>query len=148
MSMKQATIYRSLLYLASALMVGFPIGSAWAAPTAAGRMTALQTTAAAAKATKARTFKGPTEDTQHGPVQVSIVVKSKKIVKVQASISPLDDGRSPFLQERAIPVLKQETLTAQSAKIDVVSGATETSEAFIQSLQVAIKLAKHAKALR
>jgi uncharacterized protein with FMN-binding domain len=95
-----------------------------------------------------RTFKGPTEDTQHGPVQVSIVVKTKKIVNVKASISPNEDGRSPFLQSRAVPLLKQEVLTAQSAKINEVSGATETSDAYIQSLQSAIKKARKAKALK
>jgi uncharacterized protein with FMN-binding domain len=93
-------------------------------------------------------FKGPTEDTRHGPVQVSIVVKSKKIVNVKASIAPDEDGRSPFLQSRAVPLLKQEVLTAQSAKIDEVSGATETSDAYIQSLQSAIKKARKAKALK
>jgi uncharacterized protein with FMN-binding domain len=95
-----------------------------------------------------KTFKGPTEDTRHGPVQVSIAVKSKKIVNVKATIAPNEDGRSPFLQSRAVPVLKQEVLTAQSAKIDTVSGATETSDAYIQSLQSAIKQARKAKALK
>lgn len=104
--------------------------------------------ASALASSKSQTFKGPTEDTRHGPVQVSIVTKRKKIVNVKASISPIDDGRSPFLQSRAIPILKQETLTAQSAKIDVVSGATETSDAYIQSLQSAIKKARKGKALK
>jgi uncharacterized protein with FMN-binding domain len=95
-----------------------------------------------------QTFKGPTEDTRHGPVQVSIMVKSKKIVNVKATIAPNEDGRSPFLQSRAVPVLKQEVLTAQNAKINTVSGATETSDAYIQSLQSAIKKARKAKALK
>jgi uncharacterized protein with FMN-binding domain len=115
---------------------------------------ALQTTgslqsahASALHAASAQTFKGPTEVTRHGPVQVSIVVKSKKIVNVKAAIAPNEDGRSPFLQSRAVPVLKQEILKAQSAKINEVSGATETSDAYIQSLQSAIKKARKAKAL-
>jgi uncharacterized protein with FMN-binding domain len=103
---------------------------------------------AASLAARSQTFKGPTVETMHGPVQVSIVVKSKKIVNVKTFISPNSDGRSPFLQERAVPLLKQETLKAQSAKIDVVSGATETSEAFITSLQSAIKKAHKANALK
>jgi uncharacterized protein with FMN-binding domain len=94
------------------------------------------------------TFKGPSEDTRHGPVQVSITVKSKKIVNVKATIAPNEDGRSPFLQSRAVPVLKQEVLKAQSSKIDEVPGATETSDAYIQSLQSAIKKARKAKALK
>ncbi|HEX6507615.1 MAG TPA: FMN-binding protein [Chloroflexota bacterium] len=102
----------------------------------------------AASTGKSLTFKGPTEDTRHGPVQVSIVVRSKKIVNVKATITPNEDGRSPFLQSHAVPVLKQEVLTAQSAKIDQVSGATEFSDAYIQSLESAIKKAHSAKALK
>jgi uncharacterized protein with FMN-binding domain len=104
--------------------------------------------AASDEAPRIRTFKGPTEDTRHGPIQVSIGVASKKIVKVSASIAPPDDGRSPFLQQRAMPILKQETLKAQSADIDTMSGATESSEAYIQSLGAAISTARKAHALR
>lgn len=103
---------------------------------------------ASAPAAKSQTFKGPTEETMHGPVQVSIVVKSKKIVNVKTFINPNSDGRSPFLQQRAVPILKQETLKAQSAHIDAVSGATEFSDAYDQSLQSAIKKAQKAKALK
>lgn len=103
---------------------------------------------AAASAATARTFKGPTEETQHGPVGVSIVVKKGKIVDVKTKIAPLQDGRSPFLQGRAVPILRSEVLKAQSTRIDTVSGATETSEAFIQSLQSAIKSARKARALK
>lgn len=103
--------------------------------------------ASALGAVRASTFKGPTEATRHGPIQVTIMAAHRKIVKVAAAIAPLDDGRSPFLQGRAIPILKQETLTAQNANINTVSGATETSEAYIQSLQSAIKKARKARAL-
>lgn len=113
---------------------------------AAGSLEAAHASSLHAAATK--TFKGPTEDTQHGPVQVSILVKSKKIVNVKATIAPNEDGRSPYLQTHAVPVLKREVLAAQSAKVNTVSGATETSEAYIQSLQSAIKQARKAKALK
>lgn len=103
--------------------------------------------AAVPGAARSQTFKGAAQDTRHGPIQVSIVVKSKKIVNVKAAISPADDGRSPFLQRRAVLVLKQEVLAAQSSQVDTVSGATETSDAYIQSLQSAIKKARKAKAL-
>jgi uncharacterized protein with FMN-binding domain len=103
---------------------------------------------ASSPAAKSRTFKGPTEVTTHGPVQVSIVVANKKIVNVKTVISPNSDGRSPFLQEGAVPVLKRETLKAQSARISLVSGATETSQALVASLQSAIKKARAAKALK
>jgi uncharacterized protein with FMN-binding domain len=134
--MPQATICRSLPVAALTAAAVLQSGGAGA------------TYAAVLGSAKPQTFKGPTEETQHGPVQVSIVVKHRKIVNVKVAISPNNDGRSPFLQERAIPILKQEVLTAQSARIDEVSGATEFSDAYIQSLQSAIKKARKAKALR
>jgi uncharacterized protein with FMN-binding domain len=134
--MRQTILRRWILSLGMTALAGFPIGNAWAS------------TQGAMPAAKSKTFKGPTEYGLHGPVQVSIVVKSKKIVKVTAAISPAGDGRSPFLQGRAIPILRQETLAAQSAKINVVSGATETSDGYIQSLQSAIHKARKAKALK
>ena len=47
-------------------------------------------------------------------------------------------ARSRVIDWRAVPILRQETLQAQSARIDVVSGATQTSEAYIRSLQSAL----------
>jgi uncharacterized protein with FMN-binding domain len=109
----------------------------------------LQTVHAATfAASKSLTFKGPIEQTQHGPIGASIVVKNKKIVKVGASIAPNEDGRSPFIQTHAAPILRAEVLKAQSGKVDIVSGATETSEAYIQSVDSAIKKARKAKALK
>src|SRR4051794_22663209 len=121
----------------------FTVGAAAAALQAGS----LNASAASHAQAKARTFKGATIQTMHGPVQVSIVVKKKTIKDVKASIAPNEDGRSPFLQQNAVTVLREEVLTAQSAKIDEVSGATETSGAYIMSLQSAIKKAKKAKAL-
>jgi len=135
--MKQNTVYRTIPLVAM---------TAAAALQAGGILEIAH--ASSLGASTSRTFRGPTEETQHGPVQVSIVVKHRKIVNVEAAISPNNDGRSPFLQGRAVPVLKQEVLTAQSAKIDTVSGATEFSGAYIQSLQTAIKKARKAKALK
>jgi len=103
--------------------------------------------ASAAKAAKSRTFKGPVEYVNHGPVQVSIIVKNRKITGVKVANAP-DGGRSAFLQGQAIPILKQETLQAQSANINEVSGATDTSTAYVQSLQSAVKKARQEKALK
>jgi uncharacterized protein with FMN-binding domain len=80
-------------------------------------------------------------------VQVAIKVKNKRITAVSVGNSP-EGPRSQFLQDRALPVLRQETLSAQSAKIDIVSGATDTSEGYIQSLQAAINKARAARALK
>jgi uncharacterized protein with FMN-binding domain len=61
-------------------------------------------------------------------------------MSVKISTSP-ENFRSQFIDQQAVPLLKQETLQAQSANIDTVSGATMTSEAYIQSLQAALKKA-------
>jgi predicted ferric reductase/uncharacterized protein with FMN-binding domain len=97
----------------------------------------------AAKATPrpaTSTFVGPTVQTQYGPVQVSITATGKKITAVAVAISP-QDPRSQSIETQAVPVLKQETLTAQSANVNTVSGATEVSDAYIQSLQSAVSSA-------
>ncbi len=98
-------------------------------------------------AAKAVVFKGPEVDMRWGPVQASITVKNKKITKVGISVSP-ENPRSQFIDDQAVPMLQSQTLQAQNANIDEVSGATNTSDAFVESLQGAIKKAKHVKALK
>jgi uncharacterized protein with FMN-binding domain len=117
--------------------VALQTGSAWAATHAAS----------GAKSSKSQTFKGPIEEMRWGPIQVAIVVKNKKITNVKVGANP-DSPRSYFIQSQAVPILRQETLKAQSANIDEVSGATDVSDAFIQSLQAAIKSAQHHRALK
>lgn len=102
--------------------------------------------ALAAPSAKSVTYKGPTEDMRWGTVQVSIVVKNKKITNVKPTVY-IHTDRSQFINEQALPLLKQEVLQAQNAKIDEVSGATDTSGAYITSLQSAVKKAHKAKAL-
>ena len=106
----------------------------------------LLSTAPALAATTATTYKGATADMRWGTVQVSIVVKNKKITNVKTSYYVHTD-RSEFITSNALPMLKQEVLQAQSASIDAVSGASDTSEAYITSLQSAVKKAIKAKKL-
>lgn len=103
--------------------------------------------AARAHASNTKKFKGPSVDMRWGPVRATIYVKNKKIVKVNISTSPEND-RSQFIDDQAVPMLQDETLQAQKATIDEIGGATMTSDAYIQSLQKAIKLAKQHKALK
>ena len=96
----------------------------------------------------ARTFTGSVEQMQQwGPIQVSIVVMNKKITQALATLTA-HSGRSAFIQANAVPILKRETLMAQSARIDAVSGATDMSTAYDVSLANAIARARAAKALR
>ncbi|MDX2605015.1 FMN-binding protein [Streptomyces caniscabiei] len=76
---------------------------------------------------------GPTIDTEKGPVQVRATFQGEKITTVKFLQQP-DHPQT----EAAVPVLIEETLTAQSADIDTVSGATITSDAYRESLQAAI----------
>ncbi|WNZ07076.1 FMN-binding protein [Streptomyces sp. 11x1] len=76
---------------------------------------------------------GPTIDTEKGPVQVQATFRGEKITAVKFLQQP-DHPQT----EAAVPVLIEETLQAQSADIDTVSGATITSDAYRESLQAVI----------
>ena len=96
---------------------------------------------AAATAANTRTVKGPSVAMRWGPVQVTIVVKGKRIEDVRA-VAPTERPRSAYINKQAVPLLRSEVLQAQSANVDLISGATMTSEAFDASLQAAIKAAR------
>lgn len=95
-------------------------------------------------AVKAKSYKGPLVDMRWGPVQAIVAIKGTKITKVQIVTNP-ENARSQFIDDQAVPLLQQEVLQAQSANVNEISGATMTSDAFMQSLQSALKKA-HFKA--
>ncbi|MBN9213729.1 MAG: FMN-binding protein [Microbacterium sp. SCN 70-200] len=84
------------------------------------------------------TYTGSSVNTRYGPVQVQITVAGGLITDVQAVDYPDGNGRDRQINARAIPILVSETLDAQSAEIDFVSGATYTSDGYQQSLQSAL----------
>jgi len=84
------------------------------------------------------TVTGKVASTVYGPVQIQLVVKNSKIVKVAVLEQPTNTIHDIQIGEFAFPRLISETLTAQSAKIDAVSGASYTSAGYIASLQSAI----------
>ena len=86
----------------------------------------------------ARTVDGDTVMTQWGPVQVQITVDGGKITAADVLQVPSGNHRDQEINSYAVPVLNGEVTDAQSADIDMVSGATVTSEGYIQSLQSAI----------
>ncbi len=80
--------------------------------------------------------------TGYGPTQVQVTLNAGKIVKVTV-LQHTDDGvNSQMIDGRALPLLNNETLTAQSAKINAVSGASYTSAGYIRSLQSALDKAR------
>lgn len=95
-----------------------------------------------ATAASGRLVTGPTEHMKWGDVQVRLRLNSAgtRIVNVGAT-APTERRRSQQINSRALPVLKREVLTAQSARINAVSGATMTSNAYESSLASAVRTA-------
>jgi len=85
-----------------------------------------------------RAITGNVANTAYGPVQVQIVVATSKIVKVNVLEQPESTEHDLQIGQFAFPKLIGETLSAQSARIDSVSGATYTSGGYIKSLQSAL----------
>jgi uncharacterized protein with FMN-binding domain len=88
-----------------------------------------------------KTYSGSVAQTRWGPVQVTITVSAGKITDVAVPVYPNGNPRDAEINASALPVLTQETLSAQSADIDTVSGATVTSDGYLQSLQSALDAA-------
>jgi uncharacterized protein with FMN-binding domain len=85
-----------------------------------------------------KTYTGSVAQTRWGPVQVKITVQDGKLTKVTVLQEPNGNRRDQEINDQALPILIDETVSAQSAKIDMVSGATVTSEGYVQSLQGAL----------
>lgn len=84
------------------------------------------------------TVTGDSVDTRWGTVEVAITVANGKITAVDVPVYPDNNPKDQEINARAVPELVQETLGAQSADIDMVSGATVTSDGYVQSLQSAL----------
>lgn len=109
------------------------------AATTAPRATTAPVAAAAAVA-----FDGAIVNTRYGPVQVQIHIANGTVTDVAVVQYPSADRKSRRISEIALPILHTEALTAQSARVDTVSGATYTSDGYTRSLQSAIDAASAA----
>jgi uncharacterized protein with FMN-binding domain len=85
------------------------------------------------------TFTGPTVPTRYGDVQVRIAVSGGRLADVSTLRMPDDRARSAEITQYVTPVLRSEAIQAQSARIDIISGATLTSEAYAESLDAALR---------
>ena len=85
-----------------------------------------------------KAINGNAAETVYGPVQVQLVEKTGKIVKVNVLEQPTSTQEDVQIGQYALPTLIKETLSAQSARIDAVSGASYTSGGYIKSLQSAL----------
>jgi uncharacterized protein with FMN-binding domain len=89
-------------------------------------------------ASAAQTVTGPALQTQWGPVQVELTTRGGSITDVSVLQHPTGNPTDDRINSYALPILVQETLDAQSADIQMVSGATVTSDGYVQSLQAAL----------
>jgi uncharacterized protein with FMN-binding domain len=88
---------------------------------------------------------GTVAQTRWGPVQVQVTIAGGRITDVKTLQQPNGNFRDQEINSYAVPQLREEVLSAQSANIDTVSGATVTSDGYISSLQAALDAA-HFKA--
>lgn len=86
-------------------------------------------------------YTGSVADALYGNIQVRTIIQNGKITDVQFLQYPNDRQRSISINSQAMPYLKQEAIQAQNANVDIISGATDTSLAFIQSLTSALNQA-------
>ena len=135
---------KAITAVAAGLAMAIPVADATAAATRNKKVVTTKTVA------------GPQAQAgRWGSVQVTLVVKkttttvgtkktiTRRITGVRVPVYPNHTDRSVFINQRALPLLVQETLTAQfRGSIDLISGATDTSYAFGQSLQAALLAAK------
>jgi uncharacterized protein with FMN-binding domain len=126
---KKATAQATASASATASAVASPTASATATPTHSA-------TAAPAPAAKSGTFTGPAIFVNYGTVQVKITVANGRITDAVAVQAP--SGRNDRYTQMAVPILKQQTLSAQSANIKGASGASYTSYGWFKSLQGAL----------
>ena len=135
---------KSILILLTVVVLALPIADATAA-----------TRATTKKIVVSKRFSGSVASVDRwGSLQVTIVVRKtttttgakKKVTRRLTAVSvptyPNHTDRSVYINQTALPILKAEALKAQSANINMVSGATDSSDAFAQSLQSAILKAK------
>jgi uncharacterized protein with FMN-binding domain len=118
-----------------------PDGGAGTATASGSPGTATPTGTATSRATPSTytgTVTGTTADTRWGPVQVRATIANGRITAVDVVQQPDGNHKDQEINAEAVPELVAETLQAQSADIDMVSGATVTSDGYVQSLQSAL----------
>lgn len=106
--------------------------------TTSGDGPAAGTSGSGSSSSAAKTYTGDAVSTRFGDVQVEITVKNGKITASVVLQVPWSNGKDKEINSYAVPILNSEAVDQQSANIDMVSGATYTSQGYIGSLQSAI----------
>ena len=136
--MKRALTAIAATIAGVALLLGFKTGPPPATSTLPAGSPPAGPGAAAGSGAGRRTVTGRAVRTPFGTVQVRVAASGRHILNVSAVQLPGDSSYSVYLSAGAGPRLRREALAAQSARIDVVSGATYTSDGYARSLQSAL----------
>ena len=88
------------------------------------------------------TYTGSTSSNMYEDIQVAITVSGGKITNITTPVVNSDSGHSQEINSFALPQLTQEAISAQNAQIDSISGASYTSQSYVESLQSALDQAK------
>lgn len=134
--MRRITLW--VLSTVSALVLLFSYRTSTSSVAAAASSGASRAASPAAVAGDGATYTGDAVSTRYGDVQVQITVVGGKVTRSVVTRVPWNDHRDQEINTYAVPILNSETVAAQSAQIDMVSGATFTSEGYIGSLQSAL----------
>jgi uncharacterized protein with FMN-binding domain len=144
---------RALAVLVCWLVLAVPTVNAWAT---AWHRASKQRPTTVTKVIRGTTVPCPVTPDKHaptgkwGPLQVDVKIskvpgsKKFKILAVTWPIWPQHTARSVFINEKALPLLQQQVLQLQSAKVEMISGATQVSVSFVRSLQAALVAAAKA----
>src|SRR3954447_4540433 len=135
--MKRAPIVLTATAAGLAATLGF---SPHARAPSASAVTASAPSASApsTSSSSTKTVTGDAVSTQYGPVQLRVTVSGGRITGAEAVQLPSGDPKSEQISSYAEPLLRQSALTAQSANVDAVSGATYTSDGYKTALQSAL----------
>ena len=142
---------KSAIVALSVLALALPSVDAWAAAHQTISKTVVKKKVVVAK----KSFNGiAAQADRWGPLQVTIVVKKttttvgkkktvvRRMTSVTVPVFPNHTDRSIYINQQALPYLVQEALQVQGSGVNMISGATNSSDAFAQSLQSAILSAK------
>jgi uncharacterized protein with FMN-binding domain len=89
------------------------------------------------------TYTGPSVDAYYGRVQMQVTIKAGRIAGFKLLDYPHHTDTSVMINKQALPMLANEVIASQDANVDIVTGATLTSQAFIKSLGDAFQQARH-----
>jgi uncharacterized protein with FMN-binding domain len=158
---RHATLLLSATALAAIVAIGSAEASGWLPEGLISRLTGQASPAPAATAAPAGSgtaagtdaparlaantpyhdgsYTGPAYNTYYGPVQVQVNIQNGRVISVDVPQYPADRRASQRINSRALPMLESEVISAQSARVNIISGATLTCEAYLRSLDAALR---------